>query len=65
MSDQDVADVVLYMNAQERASFDLKKRLLPKEEMGYYNSKVFEEKHTVESNFKALGLDLNKIKNGK
>ncbi len=65
MKDQDVADVVLYMNAQERASFDLKKRLLPKEEMGYYNSKVLEEKHTVESNFKALGLDLNQIKNGK
>ncbi|MGM0518521.1 MAG: c-type cytochrome [Campylobacterota bacterium] len=65
MSDQEVADVVLYMNAQERDSFDLQKRLLPKEEMGYYNSKVLEEKHTVESNFKALGLDLNEIKNGK
>ncbi|AXH10124.1 cytochrome C [Malaciobacter halophilus] len=65
MSDQDVADVVLYMNAQERASFDLKKRLLPREQMGYYNSKVLEEKHTVESNFKALGLNLEEIKNGK
>ena len=65
MTDQETADVVLYMNAQERASFDLKKMLLPKEEMGYYNSKVYEEKHSVESNFKALGLDLNTIKNGK
>ncbi len=65
LSDQEVADVVLYMNAQERADFDLKKGLLPKEEMGHYNSKVFEEKHSVESNFKALGLDLNTIKNGK
>lgn len=65
MTDQETADVVLYMNAQERASFDLKKMLLPKEEMGHYNSKVFEEKHSVESNFKALGLDLNTIKNGK
>lgn len=65
LSDQETADVVLYMNAQERAAFDLKKMLLPKEEMGYYNSKVYEEKHTVESNFRALGLDLNTIKNGK
>jgi len=65
LTDQETADVVLYMNAQERADFDLQKMLLPKEEMGYYNSKVLEEKHTVESNFKALGLDLNKIKNGK
>eukprot|EP01029_Cantina_marsupialis_P007135 TRINITY_DN178853_c0_g1_i1.p1 TRINITY_DN178853_c0_g1~~TRINITY_DN178853_c0_g1_i1.p1 ORF type:complete len:323 (-),score=53.55 TRINITY_DN178853_c0_g1_i1:79-1014(-) len=65
LSDQEVADVVLYMNAQERAPFDLKTRLLPKEEMGYYNSKVLEEKHTVASNFKILGLDLEEIKNGK
>lgn len=62
LSNQEVADVVLYMNAQERAPFDLKTRLLPKEEMGIYNSKVFEEKHTVESNFKALGLDLKTIR---
>jgi thiosulfate dehydrogenase len=62
MTDQETADVVLYMNAQERADFDLKKMLLPKEEMGYYNSKVYEEKHTVESNFKSLGLDLKTIK---
>jgi len=65
LNDQEVADVVLYMNAQERADFDLKKGLLPKEEMGHYNSKVLEEKHSVESNFKALGLDLQTIKNGK
>lgn len=62
MSDQEVADVVIYMNAQERAPFDLKTRLLPKEEMGYYNSKVLEEKHTVETNFKEFGLDLKTIK---
>ncbi|WP_321470844.1 c-type cytochrome [Halarcobacter sp.] len=65
LNDQEVADVVLYMNAQERADFDLKKGLLPKKEMGHYNSKVLEEKHSVESNFKALGLDLQTIKNGK
>jgi thiosulfate dehydrogenase len=33
--------------------------------MGYYNSAVLEEKHTVESNFKSLGLDLQQIKTGK
>jgi thiosulfate dehydrogenase len=65
LSDQEVADVVLFMNAQERAPFDLQKALLPKEEMGYYNSAVLEEKHTVESNFKSLGLDLQQIKTGK
>ncbi|QKF82437.1 c-type cytochrome [Halarcobacter ebronensis] len=65
LTDQETADVVLYMNAQERAPFDLKEHLLPKEEAGVYNSKVFEEKHTVESNFKILGLDLKQIKNGK
>ncbi len=65
LSDQEVADVVLFIDAQERAPFNLQKMLLPKEEMGYYNSVVLEEKHTVESNFKALGLDLQKIKTGK
>lgn len=65
LSDQETADVVLYMNAQARADFDLKKGLLPKEEMGYYNSKVLEEKHTVRSNFKALGLDIDEIRGDK
>jgi len=62
LADQEVADVVLYMNAQPRADFDLQKMLLPKEEMGYYNSKVLEEKHTVRSNFKSLGLDIDTIR---
>lgn len=65
LSDQETADVVLYMNAQERADFDLKKGLLPKEEMGYYNSKVLEEKHSVRSNFKILGLDIDEIRGDK
>lgn len=65
LSDQQAADVALFVDAQERADFDLKKGLLPKEKMGYYNSKVHEEKHSVESNFKAFGLDLQKIKTGK
>lgn len=62
LSDQEAADVMLYVNAQERASFDLQERLLPREEMGYYNSKVLEEKHTVRSNFSALGLDVDEIR---
>jgi thiosulfate dehydrogenase len=62
LSDQETADVVLYMNAQERPDFDLQKMLLPKEQMGHYNSKVFEEKHTVRSNFKSLGLDIDEIR---
>ena len=65
MSDQETADAVLYMNAQERANFDLQQMLLPKEEMGHYNSKVLEEKHTVRSNFKALNLDIDEIRGDK
>ncbi len=65
LSDQDTADIVLYMNAQERADFDLKKGLLPAEKMGYYNSNVHEEKHSVRSNFKAMGLDIDKIRGDK
>jgi thiosulfate dehydrogenase len=33
--------------------------------MGYYNSKVHEEKHSVRSNFKALGLDVDTIRGDK
>ncbi len=33
--------------------------------MGYYNSKVLEERHSVESNFKAFKLDLKTIKGEK
>ncbi|DAB34779.1 MAG TPA: cytochrome C [Sulfurospirillum sp. UBA12182] len=65
LSDQEVADVVLYMNAQPRADFDLQKMLLPREEMGIYNAKVLEEKHTVRSNFKAFGLDIDGIRGDK
>lgn len=65
LSDQETADVVLYMNAQERADFDLQKALYPKEKMGYYNSIVLEEKHSVRSNFKALGLDVDVIRGDK
>lgn len=62
LSDQETADVMLFVNAQERADFDLQKGLLPEEKRGYYNSKVLEEKWSVKSNFKALGLDVDEIR---
>ncbi len=62
LKDQEAADIMLYVNAQPHANFDLQKRLLPKEEMGYYNSKVLKEKHSVRSNFKAFGLDIDTIR---
>lgn len=65
LSDQEAADVMLFVNAQERADFDLEKGLYPKEKMGYYNSKVLKEKHSVKSNFKAHGLDLDVIRGNK
>lgn len=65
LSDQEAADVTLYVDAQERADFDLAKGLPPKEEMGIYNSNVLKETHSVRSNFKALGLDIDKIRGDK
>ncbi len=65
LKDQEAADLALYIDAQERADFDLQKMLLSKSEGGYYNSKVLEEKHSVRSNFKAFGLDVDLIRGDK
>ncbi|WP_456433226.1 c-type cytochrome [Nitratifractor sp.] len=65
LSDQEAADIMLYVDAQPRADFDLKAHLLPKEQMGYYNSKVLDEHHSVRSNFKAFGLDVDAIRGDK
>ena len=65
LSDADVVDVTLYVDAQERADFDLQKALPAKSEMGIYNSNVLKEKHSVRSNFKALGLDIDVIRGDK
>ena len=65
LKDQEAADIMIYVDAQPRADFDLKKGLLPKEEMGYYNSKVLEETHSVRSNFKAFGLNIDTIRGDK
>ncbi len=62
LKDQEAADIMLYVDAQPRADFDLQKRLFPREKMGYYNSNVLNEKHSVRSNFKKLGLDVDVIR---
>ncbi len=62
LSDQEAVDIAIYVDAQPHPDFDLKEHLLPREKMGYYNSKVLEETHSVAKNFKALGLDVNKIR---
>jgi len=65
LTDQQAADVMLYINAQERAGFDLQERLTDHQKAGNYHSIVLEEKHTVRSNFKALGLDIDEIRGDK
>lgn len=62
LSDQEAADVVLYIDAQPRPNFNLKDHLLPKSKMGLYNSNVISEKHTVRSNFKDFGLNVDIIR---
>jgi len=62
---QEAADVTLFVNAQPRADFDLKKTLYPKTKMGYYNSKVLDQHRDVRSNFKKYGLDIEKIRGDK
>jgi len=62
LSDQESADVALFINAQERADFDLAQKLSQEKNMGYYNSKVLKEKDTIERNFKHFGLDLKSIR---
>lgn len=65
LKDQEAADIMLYVDAQPRANFDLKKGLLPSDKMGYYNSKVHKETHSVKSNFKQFGLDVAAIRGDK
>ncbi len=62
LTDEEVVDITLYVDAQPRDDFDLKTRLLSPEIMGHYNSKVLDEKHSVRSNYKALGLDIDMIR---
>jgi len=65
LSIQESADLSLYINAQERNSFDLSQKLFEIKNKGYYNSKILKEKDTVETNFQDFGLDLKAIKKTK
>jgi thiosulfate dehydrogenase len=62
MSDQETADIVLYVDAQPRANFSVTKGLYKKQKMGYYNSTHLNEKASVRSNFKAFGLNIDTIR---
>jgi thiosulfate dehydrogenase len=62
LSNQEAADVVLYIDAQPRAAFTLKDHLFPRAKMGYYNTKVTTEHDSVRSNFKAFGLNIDTIR---
>jgi len=62
LTDQEAADIMLYVDAQPRADFILKEHLYPRTKMGYYNSNVLKEHHSVRSNFKQFGLDVDKIR---
>ena len=62
LTPREVADVVLYVDAQPRPAFDLRRHLLPAARMGVYNSKVLEEKSTVRSNLRAVGVDLDALR---
>ena len=59
LSNEEAVAIAIYVDAQPHPDFNLQDHLLPKEEMGYYNSKVLEETHSVAKNFAALGLDVN------
>ena len=62
LSDQDAADVALYVDVQPRGNFDLAKGI---KDTKVYNSKVFSEKHTVRSRLKSYGLDVDVIRGDK
>jgi len=59
---QEAMDVTIYMNAQPRPVFDLRKHL-PTTGSGPYNSAVPEEKSSVRSNFSAVGFNVDVIRN--
>ncbi len=65
LSNQQAADVVLYFDAQPRESFSLAEHLKMSKIRGQYNSLHFHEYDTVRKNFKALGLNIDKIRGDK
>jgi thiosulfate dehydrogenase len=62
LTKQEAVDIAIYVTAQPRPDFDLNRALLPREQMGYYNSNVLSEKHTVQSNFAKWGLDVDELR---
>ncbi len=63
---QEAVDIAIYVDAQPHPAFDLQKHMFPKEKMGYYNSIVLKEKHTVRSNFaKPFKLNIDEIRGDK
>ena len=65
LTDKEVVDITLYVVAQPRDDFNLTEHLLPRNKMGHYNTKVPTEKHSVRSNFAAIGLDVDEIRGDK
>ena len=62
LTDQESADVALYIDAQPRADFDLKEGI---KDLKVYNSKVLDETHSVRSRMKSYGLDVDVIRGDK
>lgn len=59
---QEAVDISIYVDAQPRPAFDLVKHL---HKGVFYNSLKHQEKDSVRSNFKAFGLDIDKIRGDK
>lgn len=55
----EAVDITIYVNAQERPSFDVQDHL---QQGVHYNSKITNDKSDVAKNFKAFGLDLKSIR---
>lgn len=62
LSLEEAVDLSIYIDAQARPSFDLKAHL---QKGVFYNSIKTSEKSDVRSNFKAFGLDIDKIRGDK
>lgn len=61
---EDAINITLYINAQPRPPFNLSKHL-PTGSSGLYNSTVLQEESTVRSNFEAVNLDVDTIRQDK
>jgi len=63
LSVNEAVDIAIYIDAQVRPDFNLQDHLFKREKMGYYNSKVLKEVHTVRSNFaRPFKLNIDKIR---